>query len=70
MSYKAKWEFTKYICPRPNHFCSGQHIPDIEKGVDINKEKDIGVCQYLNDRTCCHPKSPYGTLKIGRRYRG
>lgn len=52
--------FTKRICPRPNHFCSGRGIQDRE-----DKQKDFPICQYYDDQAgCLHKYNPKNTQKI------
>lgn len=57
--------FANYICPRPNHYCNGQHRPNIVNGQDVSGERDIGVCQYWDiEQGCLHEEHPKNKQKI------
>lgn len=71
MVYITQRKFIENICPRPDHFCDGKHIPYLGMykdslgnttfTTDSTNARDRGKCQYFRDGRCTHPKNPKNT---------
>lgn len=45
-------------CDYQDHYCNGQHVPDVFHGKDNSKVRDRKPCLYFKNNRCTHILNP------------